>query len=61
LTENDCKAAAERLRRGLEDLVSNGIVQWHSALFFSEYIKKWKSDGADWRKVLRRAFVHALE
>jgi katanin p60 ATPase-containing subunit A1 len=27
LTENDCKAAAERLRRGLEDLVSNGIVQ----------------------------------
>ncbi|KAG6792300.1 hypothetical protein POTOM_001444 [Populus tomentosa] len=27
LTENDCKAAAERLRRGLEDLVSNGIVE----------------------------------
>ena len=27
LTENNCKAAAERLRRGLEDLLSNGIVE----------------------------------
>lgn len=29
LTENNCKAAAERRRRGSEDLVSNGIVEWH--------------------------------
>ena len=30
LTENDCKAAAERLRRGMEDLVNNGILEWRS-------------------------------
>ncbi|KAK7294146.1 hypothetical protein RJT34_17029 [Clitoria ternatea] len=29
LTENDCKAAAERLKKGLEELVTNGLVQDH--------------------------------
>ncbi|KAF9685242.1 hypothetical protein SADUNF_Sadunf03G0034400 [Salix dunnii] len=28
LTENDCKAAADRLKRGMEDLVNNGMVEW---------------------------------
>lgn len=27
LTESDCRAAAERLKKGLEELVTNGLVQ----------------------------------